>query len=140
MGHLPLADGLAWWRPAAPILARRTHRPTPVGPRRVGGRTYTAAVRTRWLSRRSLLLHLLVLVVAPACLLAGWWQATVALSGNALSWVYTVEWPAFAALAVYGWWHLLHEDPAALRARKDRVASFETDTTGWDITGRALKN
>jgi hypothetical protein len=63
-------------------------------------------------------LHLAVLVVAPGCGLAGWWQATRALAGNELSWVYSVEWPVFALIAVGGWWHLIHEDEGAYRARK----------------------
>ncbi|MHB1598117.1 MAG: hypothetical protein ACYCXY_04370 [Acidimicrobiales bacterium] len=77
-----------------------------------------ARMRSRWLSPRALLLHLEVVLVAPACVGAGWWQATRALAGNGLSWVYSVEWPVFALLAVAGWWHLLHEDPGAYRARK----------------------
>ena len=76
--------------------------------------------RRRWLSRRALLLHGEVLVVAPGCAAAGWWQATRALAGNSLSWVYSVEWPLFAVLALIGWWYLIHEDPAALAARKQR--------------------
>jgi integral membrane protein len=79
---------------------------------------YAASLRGRWFSRRAVLLHLEVLVVAPACVAAGWWQATRALAGNDLSWAYSVEWPVFALLAVAGWWHLIHEDPEALRARR----------------------
>ena len=75
----------------------------------------------RWWSRRALLLHLEVLVVVAGCLAAAWWQATSALAGNSLSWVYTIEWPIFAIIAVVGWWLLIHEDPAALRARKQRA-------------------
>jgi hypothetical protein len=56
--------------------------------------------------------------VAPGCVAAGWWQATRALGGNSLSWVYSVEWPIFALLALGGWWHLVHEDPDAYRARR----------------------
>jgi len=77
-------------------------------------------VTRRWTSRRALLLHLAVLVVAPACLAAGWWQATRALSGNGLSWFYSIEWPAFAVLAIVGWWRLIHEDPETYRARKEK--------------------
>ncbi|HLW46038.1 MAG TPA: DUF3817 domain-containing protein [Acidimicrobiales bacterium] len=80
----------------------------------------SAALRQRWLSPRALLLHVEVLVVAPGCALAGWWQATRALAGNELSWVYSIEWPIFAGLAIFGWWHLVHEDPEAYRARRWR--------------------
>jgi integral membrane protein len=88
-----------------------------------------SVVRRRWLSRRSLLLHLEVLVVAPGCAVAGWWQATRALAGNGLSWFYSVEWPVFALLAIWGWWHLLHEDPDAYRRRRSRVATHEDAAT-----------
>ncbi len=63
-----------------------------------------------WLNRRALRLHITLVVVFPACLLLGWWQLNVALSGNTLSWVYTFEWPMFAVYAVYMWWRLLHDD------------------------------
>jgi integral membrane protein len=86
-----------------------------------------AAVRRRWLSPRALLLHVEVLVVAPGCALAGWWQATRALAGNQLSWVYSVEWPIFAGLAIFGWWHLVHEDPEAYRARRLRSRGSTPD-------------
>lgn len=75
-------------------------------------------MRRRWLSPRALLLHLAVLVVAPGCAFAGWWQATRALAGNTLSWVYSVEWPIFALIAIAGWWQLIHEDPEHYEARK----------------------
>jgi hypothetical protein len=65
-------------------------------------------------------LHLAVVIVAPACVLAGWWQATRALAGNGLSWAYSVEWPIFALIAIAGWWQLVHEDPEAYRERKTR--------------------
>ncbi len=81
---------------------------------------FAASTRTRWLSPRALLLHLEVVVVATGCLAAGWWQLTSALAGNGLSWVYTVEWPIFAVVAIGAWWLLIHEDPEAYRARKQR--------------------
>ena len=89
-------------------------------------------VRRRWLSKRALLLHAEVLVVAPGCAVAGWWQATRALAGNGLSWVYSVEWPIFALLAVWGWWHLVHEDPDAFRSRRLRQARSGSD---YDVDG-----
>jgi integral membrane protein len=88
-------------------------------------------LQKRWLSRRALLLHFEVLIVAPGCVVAGWWQATRALAGNGLSWVYSVEWPLFALLAVWGWWHLIHEDPEAYRKRRMRA----TDTSELDDPG-----
>jgi hypothetical protein len=49
---------------------------------------------------------------------AGWWQATRALAGNGLSWVYSIEWPIFGLIAIVAWWQLIHEDPEAYEARK----------------------
>ena len=87
-----------------------------------------AQFRQRWLSPRALLLHFEVAVVAPGCIAAGWWQATRALAGNGLSWVYSIEWPCFAIVAVVGWWYLIHEDPEAYRARKMREESPSSTT------------
>jgi len=82
-------------------------------------------VRKRWFSRRAFLLHFEFFSLASACLVAGWWQVTRALGGNGLSWVYSAEWPGFAILAILAWWHLIHEDPEAYRARKQRPPEWD---------------
>ncbi len=79
---------------------------------------HRADFRRRWFSRRAYLLDLEVLILAPGCAVAGWWQATRALAGNGLSWFYSVEWPVFAILAIWGWWYLIHEDPEVYAARR----------------------
>ena len=66
-------------------------------------------MRKRWLSRRAFVLHFLLITVVPACLLAGWWQVHRALSGNLLSYFYSVEWPIFAILGGVAWWQLIHD-------------------------------
>lgn len=66
-------------------------------------------MRKRWLSGRAFVLHFLLVTVVPACLLAGWWQVHRALSGNLLSYFYSVEWPIFALLGVVAWWQLIHD-------------------------------
>ncbi len=65
----------------------------------------------KYFTRRCLGLHALLLVLVPAFLLAGWWQYGVARGGNGLSWVYTVEWPFLAVVAVFVWWNLIHDRP-----------------------------
>jgi len=90
---------------------------------------YPGLVRKRWFSPRAFLLHFEFGLLVVACLAAGWWQATRALGGNGLSWFYSVEWPAFAVVAVIGWWHLIHEDPEAYRARKERPPEWEADSS-----------
>jgi len=69
--------------------------------------------RPLWSSRRALMAHLVILLWVPGCLVAAWWQATIAMSGNALSYLYAVEWPAFAVFGVVVWWNFLHDDPEA---------------------------
>jgi hypothetical protein len=76
-------------------------------------------VSIRWFSARAVRLHATAFLVVAACLILGWWQLERALSGNTLSWAYTIEWPFFGGYAIFMWWKLLHEDPAGrpLRAR-----------------------
>jgi hypothetical protein len=54
-------------------------------------------------------LHLTLAILGPGFLALGYWQLRRALSGNDLSWAYTVEWPVFTVYAVFMWWRLLHE-------------------------------
>ncbi len=70
-------------------------------------------MRKRWLSRRAFVLHFLLVTVVPGCLVAGWWQVNRALSGNLLSYFYSIEWPIFAVLGVIAWWQLVHDQPLA---------------------------
>lgn len=70
-------------------------------------------MRERWFSRRAFLLHFLLVTVVPGCLAAGWWQVHRALSGNLLSYLYSIEWPFFAVLGVVAWWQLVHDEPVA---------------------------
>lgn len=69
--------------------------------------------RHRWLSGRAVALHLALLLALPLCAIAAWWQVDRALSGNALSWLYVLEWPAFAGIGIWLWWVLLTITPAA---------------------------
>ncbi len=92
-------------------------------------------MRQRWLSRRAIFLHLEVAVIAPGCLVAGWWQLSRALGGNGLSWFYTFEWPVFAGFAVWGWWHLIHEDPEAYQARKRPHPDWELPEDPASVPG-----
>jgi hypothetical protein len=52
-----------------------------------------------------------VTVIVLVATMAGltWWQASRALSGNTLSYVYAFEWPLLAGVVVYMWWDLLHD-------------------------------
>ena len=79
------------------------------------------AVRERWFSRRAIGMHLALLVTFPGCLLAMWWQIHVALAGDSLGWLYSVEWPFFACFGAYVWWNLIH-DTDAVGTRRLREA------------------
>jgi hypothetical protein len=68
-------------------------------------------VVNRWFSRRAFVLHFLLVTIVPGCLVAGWWQVHRALSGNLLSYFYSIEWPIFAVLGIIAWWQLIHDVP-----------------------------
>lgn len=67
------------------------------------------------------MLHFLLVTIVPGCLLAGWWQVHRALSGNLLSYFYSLEWPLFAVLGVVAWWQLLHDVPLPGQSRAEAV-------------------
>ncbi len=73
--------------------------------------------RSRWLNRRALLAHLAIVIWLPGCAVAAWWQVTVALAGNDLAYLYSVEWPCFAVFGVVAWWNLIHDDPNSVGTR-----------------------
>jgi len=94
----------------------------------------------KYLTWRCIGLHATVLVLVPAFLFAGWWQYHVALGGNDLGWVYTVEWPAFAVYAVYIWWKLIHDQSTSfdrLWAAKQRAAANAEGRPLHEIPGWA---
>jgi hypothetical protein len=87
-------------------------------------------VGKRWLSRRAFVLHFLLVTIVPGCLVAGWWQVHRALSGNLLSYFYSIEWPIFAILGVIAWWQLIHDVPTAAEyanPRRERRSLLHRD-------------
>lgn len=84
----------------------------------------------QWTKPRSLMLHALFSVIATGCLIAFWWQVHRAMQGNALSYLYSVEWPAIAIVVGIGWWQLVHDTPEDIARRSEyhrrmRAASAE---------------
>ena len=57
-----------------------------------------------------MLLHLTLIGWVSGCLAAAWWQVARAADGNALSYLYAIEWPIFAIAGVLGWYALLNID------------------------------
>jgi hypothetical protein len=79
------------------------------------------------------------------CIVAGWWQATRALDGNSLSYVYSVEWPVLALVGVWVWWSLVHTDFSTVGARAQRhmaeVAAAEAaGVTDGPVTNGPVTN
>lgn len=73
-------------------------------------------------------MHLALAICFPGCLVAMWWQVHVALAGNSLGWVYSVEWPFFAGFGVYVWWNLIHDtDAPGTRAIGRRLGTRELE-------------
>ena len=96
-----------------------------------------AAVRQRWLSRQAVLLHVALLVWFPGCLLAFWWQVHRAFGGNTLSYLYSIEWPAFALVGVWAWWGLVHTDPEQVGRRAQERLRRAPAVTGEAGPGAA---
>jgi DNA-binding transcriptional regulator of glucitol operon len=67
-------------------------------------------MKSKYLSRRAIGLHIALVVWVAICLAAAWWQVGAAILGNSLSYLYAVEWPAFAVLGVFGWYALLNAE------------------------------
>jgi hypothetical protein len=62
------------------------------------GRSWRFLITPKWLAW-----HLLMVGLVFGMLALGDWQWHRAVSGNALSWAYTFEWPIFAVFAVVFW-------------------------------------
>jgi hypothetical protein len=99
------------------------------------------AEHRRWSTRRALLAHAAIVVWVPGCIIACWWQVTVALSGDSLGWVYSVMWPCFALFGTVFWWHFVHDDPDTLGRRGLRAIQEATAAEGAhgpDVVDTAL--
>jgi hypothetical protein len=68
-------------------------------------RVWRFLVTPRWLGW-----HVLMVVAFWGMLWLGDWQLHRALSGNALSWAYTFEWPLFAGFAVVFWARTIRDE------------------------------
>ncbi len=69
-----------------------------------------ASTKAKWFSSRAIWAHITLIALVPAFLALGDWQLHRALSGNYLSWAYTIEWPVFAVYAFYTWYKIIHDD------------------------------
>ena len=77
-------------------------------------------MKSKYLSRRALGLHFALILWITMCLTAAWWQVGRAINGSALSYLYAIEWPAFAVLGVLGWFALLNVEKVTEHEEKVR--------------------
>jgi len=78
------------------------------------GPVWRFLIKPRWLGW-----HLTMVVSFWGMLWLGDWQFHRALSGNALSWAYTFEWPLFAGFAVVFWAKTIRDE---FRIRRGEIA------------------
>lgn len=62
------------------------------------------------LTPRWLALHALAILLIVAFLLLAYWQVQRGEAGNARSWGYALQWPAFAIFVVYMWIRMAREE------------------------------
>jgi hypothetical protein len=71
------------------------------------------------------------------CLWAGWFELGRARSGHEIAWVYTFEWPAFAVVFAFMWWHVATDRaarrpaPPRLTGEKDAIPDDDPGLVAW---------
>lgn len=83
--------------------------------------------------------HLAIALWVVVCGVACYWQVTVALAGDGLGWLYSVEWPAFGIFGIVVWWNLIHDDPTEVGSGAMRSGRFRPpapNTRSRDVTTR----
>lgn len=66
--------------------------------------------------------HLFFGAAMLVCLAAGWFELGRAHSGHEIAWVYAFEWPAFAVLFCFMWWHVVTDRPVRRPAPPGKAA------------------
>lgn len=91
------------------------------------------AFTLRWIPR-----HLAMLIIVTAFSLLGRWQWDVSNSarGGLQNWLYAFQWWVMAAIVIYGWWRLLHDDVHGRPAPKPAPAPLAADSS-WTATRAA---
>ncbi len=78
-------------------------------------------MKSKWFSSRAIFLHLALIAWLALCAVAAWWQVGRAVQGNALSFMYSIEWPVFGVLGVLGWFAMLNMERATEDEERERL-------------------
>ncbi len=100
------------------------------GPPAPSGPAWRFLVKPRWLGW-----HVLMVVSFWGMLWLGDWQFHRALSGNALSWAYTFEWPLFAGFAVVFWAKTIRDEFRIKRGEPLTASSAERGRLPLGVMG-----
>jgi DNA-binding transcriptional regulator of glucitol operon len=105
-------------------------------------------VSSKWFGPRALGIHVALIAWMGMCAAAAWWQVGRAVSGNALSFMYAIEWPVFGILGVLGWYALLNMEPVDERHEAERreyeermraeAAAARAEAAARDVEGPVL--
>jgi DNA-binding transcriptional regulator of glucitol operon len=93
-------------------------------------------VTTKLWGGRALILHLTLVVWLAMCAAAAWWQVGRAVGGNALSFMYAIEWPVFGVLGVLGWYAMLNME-AVTASKEEARREFEERMRAEALAARA---
>ena len=77
-------------------------------------------MKSKYLSRRAIVLHLALALWLGMSATAAWWQVGRAVQGNSLSFLYSIEWPVFGVLGVLGWYAMLNVEKVTEEQEKAR--------------------
>jgi len=77
---------------------------------------------------------MLALVLAAGCLALGWWQWQRGQAGNARSFAYALEWPAFAIFVLFMWGRMIYD---TVRPPAPGTGSSATGQAAGASTGAA---
>lgn len=82
-------------------------------------------MRRKYLSLRAMGLHVALICWIALCLAAAWWQVGRAVQGNALSYLYSIEWPVIGLLGVLAWYSMLNMEKTTEQKEQERRAYEE---------------
>ena len=96
-------------------------------------------MKSTYLTKQAIVLHVCLVAWLAMCASAAFWQAGRALQGNSLSFLYTIEWPCFAVLGIFGWWALLNQEKVTEHQEKAR-RDFEEKQRALAQAARAAES